>query len=48
MRIAHCCVIEMSTGNRVFAHCRQYKAEEFITKQTNPENYRIVYKWVSI
>ena len=48
MRIVHYSVIEMSTGNRVFTHCRKCKVEEFIAKQTNTEKYKIAYKWVSI
>ena len=48
MRLVHYSVIELSTGKRLFSHCQKCEAEKFITNLHNPENYKIVYKWVSI
>ena len=48
MRLVHYGVFNKETNNRVYTHCRKDKAEEFIAKQTNPENFEIRYKWVSI
>lgn len=48
MRLVHYGVFNKETNSRVYTDCRKSKAEEFIAKQANPENFEIRYKWVSI
>lgn len=40
-------VINKNTNEKVYANCKNYKCEEFISKQENPNDFVITYKWRS-
>ena len=48
MRLIHYYVVNKSTGKAENVGCYRYKAEELIANKTDPNNWAIGYKWVSI
>ena len=48
MRIAMKRVYNKATGQRVFTSSWHRECEEFIAKQSNPEEFVICYKWMSL
>lgn len=48
MRICRHYVINKETNERVFSRNSLIECQEYISKQENPNNFVIGYKWMSI
>ena len=48
MRIIRYYVVNKSTREEIFTHCKQSACEHFMAQLANAEEYAIGYKWLSI